>query len=83
MELRKQGTLINNKEVVFEPSVAELEILFNIMDRDGKGFVNKDDMLRIANVKNENLRLIRGDTGNEKTRGGSRGRSDTVSPDRG
>ena len=56
---------VSNKEVKFEPSVAELEILFHIMDSDGKGYVNADDMLRIANVKNENLKLIRSDTDKE------------------
>lgn len=47
----------NSKEIKFEPSVAELEILFNIMDSNGKGYVNAKDMLRIANVKNESLGL--------------------------
>ena len=46
-----------SKEIKFEPSVAELEILFNIMDSNEKGYVNVKDMLRIANVKNESLGL--------------------------
>ena len=48
---------ISSKEIKFEPSVAELEILFNIMDSNEKGYVNAKDMLRIANVKNEPLGL--------------------------
>ena len=47
------------------------------MDRGGKGYVDKDDMLRIANVKNENLKIL-SETDAEKNEMGPLGRSGTV-----
>ena len=42
-------------EVKFDPSVAELEILFNMLDRNSKGYVDRDDLYRVADCKNDNI----------------------------
>ena len=52
---KRQKVIRESQEILYEPTVSEMEILFHLMDYDGKGYVNRHDLHRIANMRNERL----------------------------
>ena len=45
-------------EVNFQPNEQEMYEVFKLMDRDKKGYVDKDDLLTIAKLKNNTQGLV-------------------------
>lgn len=45
------------QKVKFSPSESELEIIMSLIDYDEKGYVNRDDMLRIASFRDPMLNI--------------------------